>query len=194
MRKRHPGREPESYDRNREDIRGVLRIEHAVARDGSQPRPSTQPLRNKEYTMSQCPDSVILFLIDGMRPDCLLTSSTPVMDRLVKSGASTFAARSVMPSVTLPCITSLFHSATPDTHGVATNKWTPTSHMPPSLFSVVRSKERRTASICNWEELRDLSPVGSLDTAIYIDNSYDSGGTGDRLIAELSRRGARDRI
>jgi predicted AlkP superfamily pyrophosphatase or phosphodiesterase len=136
--------------------------------------------------MDRYPDSIVLVLIDGMRPDGLRASSTPVMDRLIETGSSSFWARSVMPTVTLPCITSLFHSATAETHRVTGNVWTPASDMPHNLFSVVRCKERKTASICNWEELRDISPVGSLDTAIYIDNSYDSGGTGDRFIAKLA--------
>ena len=136
--------------------------------------------------MTVSPDSVVLFLIDGMRPDGLRASTTPVMDRLVSYGASTFYARSVMPSITLPCITSLLHGTTPETHGVTTNTWSPASAMPPSLFSVIRSKERKTASIYNWPELRDLAPVGFVDTDICIDNSYDSGGAGDGIIAELA--------
>ncbi len=130
--------------------------------------------------------SVILFLIDGMRPDGLSLSNTPVIDKLIESGSSTFSARSVMPSVTLPCITSLFHAVTPETHGIDSNTWKPDAQRPTSLFSAVRSKERKTASICNWEELRDLAPVGSLDTAVYIDNSYDAEGAGDRRISEIA--------
>lgn len=141
--------------------------------------------------MNPYPNSVVLVLVDGMRPDGLRESSTPVMDGLIQSGSSSFRARSVMPTITLPCITSLFHSTTAEMHGITGNKWTPAADMPPSLFSVVRSKERKTASICNWEELRDLSPVGSLDMAVYIDNSYDAGGTGDRLIAKLAAESIR---
>jgi hypothetical protein len=37
--------------------------------------------------MTVSPDSVVLFLIDGMRPDGLRASPTPVMDRLVSDGA-----------------------------------------------------------------------------------------------------------
>ncbi|MCG8617681.1 MAG: alkaline phosphatase family protein, partial [Desulfobacterales bacterium] len=120
------------------------------------------------------------------RPDGIMAAHTPVMDRLMATGARNLSARTVMPALTLPCITSLFCSTTADIHGVTDNKWTPGPELPPSLFSVIRSESRRTASLYNWEELRDLAPVGALDTAIFIENCNDAGGTGDRVIARMA--------
>ena len=66
----------------------------------------------------------VLFVVDGMRPDGLQRADTPVMDRLISSGVHTFAARTLMPSITLPCLASLFLSVDPAEHGVTTNTWT----------------------------------------------------------------------
>ena len=98
--------------------------------------------------MNQYPDSVVLFVVDGMRPDGLRKSSTPVMNGLVRSGASTLNARTVMPSITLPCIASLFLGTTPDTHdfqqirGLLPLKYRPVCSQPSD-----QSMERRLHSI-----------------------------------------------
>lgn len=65
--------------------------------------------------------TVSLFLIDGMRPDALIQAHTPTFDHLLENGMYTLTARAVMPSITLPCHASLFHSLSPEQHGVTTN-------------------------------------------------------------------------
>ena len=49
-----------------------------------------------------------------MRPDGLVAADTPVMDALMAAGRYTLDARTVMPSATLPCHTSLFYGVGPD--------------------------------------------------------------------------------
>ena len=51
---------------------------------------------------------LVLFLVDGMRPDGMVQAQTPVIDRLRSEGAHTLTARTVMPSMTLPCHMSRF--------------------------------------------------------------------------------------
>ncbi len=55
-------------------------------------------------------EKVILILIDGMRPDALVECGNDYVECLKKESSYTFDARSVFPSVTLPCHISLFHS------------------------------------------------------------------------------------
>ena len=61
---------------------------------------------------------VILFVLDGLRPDGLQQAPTPHVDCLISQGASTYTARTVMPSSTLPCHTSMFRGVTPQRHGI----------------------------------------------------------------------------
>ena len=61
---------------------------------------------------------VILIMIDGTRPDALDTARCPTLRGLMQRGASTMQAHSVMPSITLPCHMSIFHSVPPTRHGI----------------------------------------------------------------------------
>lgn len=58
---------------------------------------------------------VLLILSDGMRPDGL--EGHPAVARLMREGSYSLRARTVMPSVTLPCHMSLFHSVDPAVTG-----------------------------------------------------------------------------
>lgn len=57
---------------------------------------------------------VLMILVDGMRPDSI--ADIQLAQNLIAASASTMAAKPVMPSVTLPCHMSLFHSVTPSRH------------------------------------------------------------------------------
>jgi predicted AlkP superfamily pyrophosphatase or phosphodiesterase len=91
-----------------------------------------------------------------------------------------------MPSVTLPCHTSIFHSAPPDRHGVTTNIWTPPARPLVGLVETLRAAGKRSAFIYNWEPLRDLSRPETLAYAYYREPKLDP--TYDDPIAEESVR------
>ena len=129
-------------------------------------------------------ESVVLFVVDGMRPDGLQQADSPNADRLVAQGASTFAARTVMPSSTLPCHTSLFRGVPSERHGVTTNNWFPPVRPVPSIIDVVRQSGGTTSSFYNWEQLRDLADPGSLNASFFQATSRDPDG--DSVIAEAA--------
>jgi len=130
--------------------------------------------------------NVVLFVVDALRPDILQQTLTPTIDRLIAAGAHTLAARTVMPSVTLPCHASLFLSVPPEQHGVVSNLWSPQADRFPGLIDVVHRAGGRTVSFYNWEPLRDLSRPGSLDVSYFLNNCSDATGEGDRTLAELA--------
>lgn len=105
---------------------------------------------------------VVLILVDGMRPDGLQRADTPTMDSIIRHGIYTLQARTIFPSVTLPCHASLFFSAFPERHGILTNTWVPQVRPIPNLFDVLNLAGKTVAMFYSWEELRDLSPPGSL--------------------------------
>src|SRR3712207_6719837 len=92
-------------------------------------------------------------LIDGLRPDAIDAARCPRLRALRSRGAATMRATSVMPSVTLPCHTSIFHSVPPTRHGVTTNTWTPMARPLPGLVDQAHAAGRRCAFFYNWEEL-----------------------------------------
>src|SRR5437870_1630495 len=100
------------------------------------------------------PRRAVLILIDGMRPDGLQAAHTPAIDSLIARGAHTFSAQTVMPSITLPCHSSLFYGVHPERHGITTNTWHPFARPVPSLIDIMKQALRRkTAMFYNWGEL-----------------------------------------
>ena len=68
---------------------------------------------------------VLLILVDGMRPDSLAACGNPFVGEMLAHSRYTLTGQTVMPSVTLPCHMSLFHSVTPERHGILTNTYVP---------------------------------------------------------------------
>ena len=73
-------------------------------------------------------EKVVLFLVDGLRPDGLGQAEIPHMNRLIDEGAHTLSAHTVIPSLALPFLTSLFLIVEPNVHGINTNTWQPQNH------------------------------------------------------------------
>ncbi len=111
---------------------------------------------------------VVLMLADGMRPDGLLQCGHPAVPKLLQESAVSLTAQAVMPSVTLPCHMSLFHSVTPQRHGILTNVYVPQVRPVPGLCEALRAGGRACAFFYSWEELRDLARVGSLTGSTFI--------------------------
>ncbi|MBE7045294.1 MAG: hypothetical protein E7397_07165 [Ruminococcaceae bacterium] len=106
-------------------------------------------------------NKVALILLDGLRPDALALCKNPYIQELLKNSLHTLAARTVFPSVTLPCHMSLFHSVDPMRHGVTTNIYTPQVRPVNGIVEQV-GPTKTAAMIYDWEELRDLSRPGNM--------------------------------
>src|SRR5215210_2840269 len=125
---------------------------------------------------------VVFILIDGLRPDAIEAGRCPNLRALRERAAATMRAQSVMPSVTLPCHTSIFHSVPPARHGITSNLWTPLARPLPGLFDLAHAAGKRTAFFYNWEQLRDIGRPGSLDLAYFRNTSYQPDG--DQITAD----------
>ncbi len=71
---------------------------------------------------------VVLVVLDGLRPDAVPTFSLTRIAALAADGASTWAARTVAPSVTAAVVASLMTGTTPARHGVVSDRF----HIPRS--------------------------------------------------------------
>ena len=127
-------------------------------------------------------NKVILVSIDGMRPDGVMQCGNPFVEELMKTGSYTLNARTVFPSVTLPCHTSMFHSVTPERHGITTNDYVPQVRPIKGLFEQISNAGGKCAMFYGWEPLRDVSRPGSLMVAEY-QNAYSADNT-DRILTE----------
>ena len=71
-------------------------------------------------------DKVLLILVDGMRPDSIAACGSEYAYNMLKGCRyKDMQAKTVFPSVTLPCHMSLFHSVVPQRHGILTNTFVP---------------------------------------------------------------------
>ena len=123
---------------------------------------------------------VLLILVDGMRPDAIPACGSEYADRLLAMSACAMDARTVFPSVTLPCHMSLFHSVDPDRHGIVTNLYTPQVRPIEGLVERLDRAEKKCAFFYTWEELRDLTRPDHLACAVML-NQHKAKGT-DRAI------------
>lgn len=113
----------------------------------------------------------LLVSIDGCRPDGIQQADTPTIDRLIATGASTMTARTVMPSVTLPCHTSMTRGVDVARHGITTNQFMPLARPVPSIFDVAHKHDLKVGFFFNWAELRDLAEPQSFDIAYSLNGS-----------------------
>ncbi len=108
---------------------------------------------------------ILLILSDGVRPDSL--NGIKTFEKFKAKSAACMNARTVVPSVTLPCHVSLFHSVDPSWHGTTTNTYAPQVRPISGLFEQLRKTGKASAMFYNWEELRDLSRPDSLAYSEY---------------------------
>ena len=127
----------------------------------------------------------VFVMIDGLRPDAIDAAGCKTLLALQRRGSSTLNARSVMPSVTLPCHMSIFHSVPPTRHGVITNDWMPMARPIPGLIEQAKSVGLHTVFFYNWEQLRNLSLPGSL-TFSYFRNTVRILPHGDNMTIDVA--------
>ena len=113
-------------------------------------------------------NKIVMVLVDGMRPDGLLQCGHPFAQEMIAASSYSLTAQTVMPSVTLPCHMSLFHSVDPDRHGIVTNTYTPQVRPIQGIFDRLKDAGKSTAMFYTWEELRDLGRPGSLRRSLLI--------------------------
>jgi hypothetical protein len=83
---------------------------------GNSPAPASGPVKHGAVT-----DHVIVVSIDGLRPDAIQRYNLQTLSRLMREGAYTLEARTILPSTTLPSHTSMLTGLAPSVHGVTWN-------------------------------------------------------------------------
>ena len=127
---------------------------------------------------------IILILVDGMRPDSL--EGIEAAQKIIKASTYTMNAQTVVPSVTLPCIISLFHSVAPMRHGTTTNVYAPQVRPIRGLCEVLKGFGKECAIFYDWEEVRDVSRPNSIaHAAFYAGKRLGYDVTGKKLTDDL---------
>lgn len=101
-------------------------------------------------------EKVFLILGDAMRPDSLEACGHPFVEKLLAESISFMNAKTVVPSVTLPCHLSLFHSVPPKEHGILSNTFVPQVKKIDGLVEQINRAGKKAAIFYSWEKLRDI--------------------------------------
>lgn len=135
-------------------------------------------------------NKVILISVDGMRPDGFLACNNPYIEKMMESAYYTLDGHTVLPSVTLPCHMSLFHSVTPQRHGITTNLYSPMVRPINGLFEQLKNAKKTCAMYYGWEPLRDVARPASLNYSeylhVYAEESSDTALT-DSALARIRK-------
>ena len=136
-------------------------------------------------------EKVILISIDGMRPDGALQCGHPFVQKLISMSSYTLTGQSVLPTVTLPCHMSMFHSVPPQRHGILSNDYVPPVRPVPGIAEQLAAAGKVCAAFYNWEPNRNLWKSGSMKYTSYIE-SYQEENT-DLLLTRQAVRMLEDR-
>ncbi len=121
-------------------------------------------------------ERIILIGIDGMGIDGLMKASTPNIDELIYSGATSLRTRAVMPTVSGPNWGSHLLGAGPEQHGITSNGWTTREHTVeptlkdgdgyfPSIFQLISEQlpEAKTSFFYDWKALGNFYNLKNID-------------------------------
>jgi predicted AlkP superfamily pyrophosphatase or phosphodiesterase len=107
---------------------------------------------------------VVIFSIDGLRPDALLQAGAPAILALAGRGAYTWQAQTIMPSTTLPSHASMLSGYLPSAHGITWDDYRPQygTIAVPTVFSAARAAGLRTVLVAGKEKFRQLDVPGMI--------------------------------
>ena len=123
---------------------------------------------------------VIVIGVDGMSPDGISNSPTPVIDSIMEQGSYTMTARAVLPTSSSPNWKSMISGSDTEQHGVTSNKWkqdkfilpataTGIEDIYPTIFGVLREQRpgATIAAIYDWKGFGRLLEQSALDYDSY---------------------------
>ena len=123
---------------------------------------------------------VLLISIDGMRPDA--TQNTEYGRYLKENAAYSLDSKTITPSITLPSHMSMFHSVTPDVHGVTSNTYTPSEALGYGITEALSAQDMSSAIFYNWNEIGYVVTEGSTEASTYIGGEIEGWEQANRLL------------
>ncbi len=116
---------------------------------------------------------VLIVSFDGLRPDAIAEASMTHVLGLIQTGAYTFGAQTIMPSVTLPAHTSMLTGACPAKHIVRWNEYVPQNGyaLGVDIFDLAHAAGLRTVMVVGKEKLRQITEPASADYFAFVDET-----------------------
>ena len=102
---------------------------------------------------------VVVISIDGLRADAIEASGASNLQRMMREGAYSLDARTIMPSRTLPSHTSMMTGVSPEVHGITWNDEQVDAQgrvRVPTMFDMADSAHLKTAAFFGKAKFRHL--------------------------------------
>lgn len=128
---------------------------------------------------------VILISIDGMRPDGVKQCGNKYADELIKKASYTFSARTVFPSITLPCHLSMFLSVPPERHGTLSNTYAVQVRPVNGLFEQLKLFGKKSFMYAGWQPIRNISRDESLTMSKFV-HALSFDGSVDTMLTDMA--------
>jgi len=150
----------------------------------STPTALPSPTATMTPTVTAPPVAYVLIVsIDGLRPDVLRKADAPHLHHLWQTGAYTWQAQTVVPSVTLVAHASMLSGVPPAVHGIHWNAWLPQrgTIRVSTLFSIAHEAGFSTAMVVGKPKLAHLQAPDSVDY-------FEFAGYTDAAVAQVAAR------
>ncbi|MBR5242564.1 MAG: alkaline phosphatase family protein [Clostridia bacterium] len=114
---------------------------------------------------------VLLISVDGLRPDAI--ANTEYLGILSELGSYTLSAQTIYPSKTMPAHMSMFHSVTPNMHGMNSgNVYAPSADLGFGITEALAAQGYTMAMFFDWENMQYLTKVPNNVERSYIQWYY----------------------
>ncbi len=116
---------------------------------------------------------VLIVSFDGLRPDAIAAANMVNVMSLMKSGAYTLTAQTIMPTLTLPAHSSMLVGTCPAKHIVRWNEYVPENGFAQGvdLFDIDHAAGLRTVMVVGKEKLRQVTEETSTDYFAFVDKT-----------------------
>jgi arylsulfatase A-like enzyme len=151
----------------------------------STPTPTETPTATPIPTFVPPARRVVIFAVDGLRPDAILPAPMTNLVTLMQGGAYSLGAQTVFPSVTMPAFSSMLSGLCPSKHGVDWNDYLPEKGYAKGvdLFDLAHAAGLRTDMYVGKRKLVQVVEPASLDHFDTVD--HQDALTMERLLANF---------
>lgn len=139
------------------------------------PLPAGTPTNLPTVTFTPAPQvsRVLIVSFDGLRPDAIEKAKMKNVLSLMRTGAYTLNAQTIMPSVTLPSHSSMLVGTCPAKHIVRWNEYVPENGyaLGTDIFDLAHAAGLRTLMVVGKEKLRQVTEPQSTDYFAFVDET-----------------------
>ncbi len=137
------------------------------------PTATSTPPPTITFTPAPRFERVLIVSFDGLRPDAIAEAKMKNVLSLIETGAYTFGAQTIMPSVTLPSHASMLVGTCPAKHIVRWNEYVPQNGyaIGADIFDLAHAAGLRTVMVVGKEKLRQVTDPASTDFFAFVDET-----------------------